>query len=80
MANTNLRVIYSIIQQLRMIVIDEAHVFDGALGSSTSFLLRRLISLARSIRRPAMQSVPIQIAASSATIPNAARHMEQLTG
>jgi DEAD/DEAH box helicase domain-containing protein len=55
---------------LRLLVLDEAHVYDGVFGTNMAYLLRRL----------AVVAGPHRIIASTATIGEPERFMEQLTG
>jgi DEAD/DEAH box helicase domain-containing protein len=61
-------------KSLRVIVLDEVHVLRGAFGSHTAWVLRRLLRLCEWYG-----SKPL-ILASSATLPNAEEHFENLTG
>ncbi len=64
----------------RLLVLDEVHVLEAVFGNHVAFLLRRLRA-ARSLARRSREPVPqLQIIAASATIANAAEHLEALTG
>ena len=65
--------------RLALVIIDEAHVFDGVFGSNFAYLFRRLAVAAR------MASVgrgcdPLRVVAASATIANPSEHLSALTG
>lgn len=62
--------------RLRFVVIDEAHALEGPFGSSTAFLMRRLL-LACAECNP---DRPPQFIAATATIANPQTHLEALTG
>jgi DEAD/DEAH box helicase domain-containing protein len=62
------------LKNLRLIVIDEAHVYRGAFGGHFGWVIRRLLRLC------AWHGARPQIIACSATISNAAQHFEDLTG
>ena len=61
-------------QNLKFIVIDEAHVYRGVFGSNVAMLLRRLLRICSYYH-----SYP-QIILSSATIANPEEHAKRLTG
>lgn len=80
MRNVSMPDVRRFLAGLRLLVLDEAHVLEAVFGSHVAFLLRRLQaarSLARRAREPAS---PLQVIAASATIANAAQHLEALTG
>ncbi len=64
----------SFLQNLKFIVIDEAHVYRGVFGSNVAMLLRRLLRICSFYH-----SDP-QIILSSATIANPQEHAKRLTG
>ncbi len=64
----------SFLQNLKFIVIDEAHVYRGVFGSNVAMLLRRLLRICNYY-----QANP-QIIISSATIANPEEHAKKLTG
>jgi DEAD/DEAH box helicase domain-containing protein len=62
------------LRNLKLVVIDEAHVLRGAFGSHAGWVIRRLLRLAEwHGSRP-------QVMVCSATLPNAAEHGQNLTG
>ncbi|MBI4339147.1 MAG: DEAD/DEAH box helicase, partial [Chloroflexi bacterium] len=63
-----------LLQNLRYVVLDEAHVYRGVFGSHVAAVLRRLLRLCRRYG-----SAP-QFILSSATLGNPAEHAERLTG
>jgi DEAD/DEAH box helicase domain-containing protein len=70
MANLHLPAVRSFRDALRLVILDEAHVYDGVFGTGTAFLLRRLEACG-----PLYQFV-----ASSATIGSVDTFLTQLTG
>ena len=64
------------IARLRLVIIDEAHVYEGAFGAHTAYLMRRLRAKHQE-QDPGTE--PLFIAA-SATILNPTEHLEKLTG
>lgn len=62
------------LQDLKFIIIDEAHVYRGVFGSNVAMLLRRLLRICNYYH-----SNP-QIILSSATIANPQEHAKKLTG
>lgn len=73
--------IRSFLAETRLVVLDEAHVLDGAFGSSVALLLRRL-QVACDICRVKRKEEPLPITyfASSATIADPVGHLRRLTG
>lgn len=65
--------------RLAGVFLDEAHVFEGVMGSNAALLTRRL-AVARSCARGGRTVEPLRIVAASATIANPAAHMEALFG
>ncbi len=67
------------IDDLSLLILDEAHVYESVLGSNTAFLLRRLTAAKRHLpaRRNRRQ---LQVIAATATIDAPAQHLENLTG
>jgi DEAD/DEAH box helicase domain-containing protein len=64
----------SFLQNLKFIVIDEAHVYRGVFGSNVAMLLRRLLRVC------SFYHANPQIILSSATIANPKEHAKKLTG
>ena len=62
------------LQNLKFIVIDEAHVYRGVFGSNVAMLLRRLLRVC------SFYHANPQIILSSATIANPKEHAKKLTG
>lgn len=58
------------LSSIRLLVLDEAHVYDGAFGTNMAYFLRRLQAAAANF----------QIVASTATVDDPAAFMRQLTG
>ena len=65
------------IGRIKVIIIDEAHVYEGAFGAHNAYLLRRL--RAKHLEQDQKKTEPMIIAA-SATILNPTEHLEALTG
>jgi DEAD/DEAH box helicase domain-containing protein len=66
------------LENLFLLVLDEAHVYESVFGSNVAFLLRRLIAARRRILRGTQR--PLQIVAATATIAEPAEHLARLTG
>jgi DEAD/DEAH box helicase domain-containing protein len=62
--------------ELKLLVIDEAHVLEGVFGSNAAFLFRRLFAAQRRVSKEART----QVIAATATIVDPAGHLEKLTG
>ena len=67
------------LSRLKLVVIDEAHVFDSVFGSNFAYLFRRLAVAARMANR-SKEPEPLRVIAASATIQNPAEHLYALTG
>lgn len=65
---------------LRLMIVDEAHVFDAVFGSNAAFLIRRLEAAARICQAKKQDSSPFAVIAASATIANPREHLYGLTG
>ena len=65
------------ISNLAFLILDEAHTYDGTLGTHCLYLLHRLQQKRRELMA---QFEPLRIIAASATIHNPAQHLETLTG
>ena len=65
------------ISNLAFLILDEAHAYDGALGTHCLYLLHRLQQKRRELMA---QFEPLRVIAASATIHNPAQHLETLTG
>ena len=78
MRNLSKRVVNDFIRNLDLIVIDEAHVYDSVFGSNAAYLFRRLLN-ARTLAA-APERALCQLIAATATIANAAEHLQLLTG
>ena len=68
------------LEQLDLLVLDEAHVYESVFGSNSAYLLRRLIGAKRQISRSRGRGNPVQVVAATATIADPAEHLELLTG
>ena len=78
MRNSGRRVIQDFMTNLKLLVIDEAHVYDSVFGSNASYLFRRLLNMRDLCADPREEQC--QIVAATATISNAAAHLQELTG
>ena len=65
------------ISNLAFLILDEAHTYDGALGTHCLYLLHRLQQKRRELMA---EFEPLRVIAASATIHNPARHLETLIG
>jgi DEAD/DEAH box helicase domain-containing protein len=65
--------------RLALVVVDEAHVFDGVFGSNFAYLFRRL-AVATRLASAGCEPQPLRVAAASATIANPSTHLTALTG
>ncbi len=65
------------VSNLAFLILDEAHAYDGALGTHCLYLLHRLQQKRKELMA---QFEPLRIIAASATIHNPAQHLETLTG
>ncbi len=70
MSHVGEREVAQFLRHLSMVILDEAHVYDGAFGTNMAYLLRRL----------AIGSAPYRMVCSSATIGEPADFMKHLTG
>ena len=68
------------INSLKLLVLDEAHVYESVLGSNTAFMLRRLLAAKRRLVQRGGNSRHLQIVAATATIDKPTEHLENLTG
>ena len=65
------------ISNLAFFILDEAHTYDGALGTHCLYLLHRLQQKRRELLQPFQD---LRFIAASATIHNPVEHLERLTG
>lgn len=65
------------LSNLAFLILDEAHTYDGALGTHCLYLLHRLQQKRQELMS---QFEPLRVIAASATIHNPAQHLETLTG
>ncbi len=65
------------VSNLAFLILDEAHTYDGALGTHCLYLLHRLQQKRRELMA---EFEPLRVIAASATIHNPAQHLETLTG
>ncbi|MCO5296818.1 MAG: DEAD/DEAH box helicase [Fimbriimonadaceae bacterium] len=72
--NANDRHVRAFLQNLRLVVVDEAHAYTGVFGSNSGFLFRRLRHLCT------MLGCPPRFVAASATIARPEEHLRLLTG
>ncbi|HDQ00682.1 MAG TPA: DEAD/DEAH box helicase, partial [bacterium] len=72
--NLSSKVIQKFLSNLKLIIIDEAHIYSGVFGSNSAFLFRRLNHLIKKLNGK------INYIAASATIEKPEKHLEMLTG
>ena len=65
------------LSNLAYLILDEAHTYDGALGTHCLYLVQRLQQKRRELMS---RFAPLRVIAASATIHNPAQHLETLTG
>lgn len=70
MSHLNLMEVRRFLSGLRLLVLDEAHVYDGAFGTNMAYLMRRLTRA----------SAPFRLIASTATVGEPEQFLRQLTG
>ena len=70
MSNRRLKEIDNFLKHLKLLVLDEAHIYDGVFGTNMSYFLRRMQAVSN-IKR---------IISSTATIGNPEEFIEKLTG
>lgn len=70
MSNLELPPIQRLLSGLRLLVLDEAHVYDGVFGTNMAYLLRRLSAVA----------APYRLICSTATLDDPAQLIRALTG
>ena len=68
------------LENLALLVLDEAHTYESVFGSNLSFLVRRIIAAKRRLSLQKGRRSPLQIVAATATIAEPAKHLENLTG
>jgi DEAD/DEAH box helicase domain-containing protein len=68
------------IQNLSMIILDEAHTLEGVFGSNFAYLLRRLLVARDLLLKKSQSSTSLQFFASTATIANPDAHLKAITG
>ena len=64
------RAVANFLQSLRLVILDEAHVYEGAFGTNMAYFLRRLQAVAR----------PYQVVVSTATMGAPASFISELVG
>jgi hypothetical protein len=70
MSNLHDSEVLKFLQHLKLLILDEAHVYEGAFGTNMAFLLRRL----------QVAAGPHQLICSTATLGEPATFVDQLTG
>lgn len=74
--NAHLPQVSALLRRLRLVITDEAHVYEDVLGTNSAFMFRRLDTASRAAGNPG----PPQHLAATATIQSPAEHLESLTG
>lgn len=77
MRNVASPVIRRFIGNLRLFVLDEAHVYESVFGSNVAFLIRRMLAARRRVAR---NDGDLQLLAATATIAYPREHLCELTG
>jgi DEAD/DEAH box helicase domain-containing protein len=77
--------IQAFLADLRLLVIDEAHVCEAIFGTNCAYFFRRLQAAHHRLRKQhrkgsATRTPPLQIIATTATIADPTDHLERLTG
>ncbi len=67
--------IIAFLKNLRLVIIDELHLYRGMLGTNSAYLFRRLNSIIQLLGHPSPQYIT-----ASATIKDPALHSERITG
>ena len=80
MAQMSTPTVKEFLKSLQLIIIDEAHTFEGVFGSNFAFLMRRLIAARNFLIGDISTSTPLQFIAATATISNPKDHLNNLTG
>ena len=80
MSRLALPLVRNFVRALSVIVMDEAHTFEGTFGSNIAFLMRRLIAARSIIQQKEVTSQPLQFVAATATITEPGEHLGLLTG
>jgi DEAD/DEAH box helicase domain-containing protein len=72
----------SFLRRLSIVVLDEAHIYDGVFGSNMAYLMRRLRSAAGAVpgAESASETAGKQFLASTATMSDGENFMRSLTG
>ena len=70
MSNLNVREISSFLGNIKLLILDEAHIYEGVFGTNMAYFLRRLQAVSK----------PQRILTSTATLDNPAKFVYQLTG
>jgi DEAD/DEAH box helicase domain-containing protein len=80
MRNVGSSLIRRFMENLSLLVLDEAHVYESVFGSNVAFLLRRMITAKRRATRNVSDQRRFQVIAATATIAEPAQHLRELTG
>lgn len=70
MSNLRSSAVTEFLASLQMLILDEAHVYDGAFGTNVAYLMRRITAAAR----------PFRLITSTATLGDPGTFIERLTG
>lgn len=80
MRNVGSSSIKKFLTELRLVVLDEAHIYESVFGSNVAFLMRRLTAAHKRLIRGESKNIQFRVIASTATILNPADHLRLLTG
>ena len=82
MRNLSNREVSNFLAALKLVILDEAHVYESVFGSNFGFFARRLLAGKRNLSSQSRNSSQrqFQMIAATATIADAGQHLERLTG
>ncbi|MCY3542829.1 MAG: DEAD/DEAH box helicase [Chloroflexi bacterium] len=68
------------LNELALLILDEAHTYESVFGSNLAFLTRRMLTAKYRLSSQKSRPNQLQIIAATATIAEPAKHLEQITG
>ena len=80
MRNVGNGLVKRFVEELRLLVLDEAHIYESVFGSNAAFLMRRLIAAKKRATRGDVKSKQFQVVATTATVSGPSDHLRKLTG